>query len=298
MTATVAAHRLAESATGWLNGGIHHLRLDPDDDETYKSLGETALAAGIILREGVAGAGQQRAAHDLLEHAWRELGRGDVLYARQVENPAFVDPLEIYAHFARAGLRHPALEELLRHLGRTRPGHTRELLPNRRLAVANAARITGLEPPADMTALAARTWLGAASVPWLLDRPTAYCMTHTVFHLTDWGADPGGLTPEMAGYLELWLPVWLDVWTEIAEWDLVGELLIVDACLPAPVCPPEAWTELAEVQRPDGRLPRDAVPGPDEPGEAFRHDHHPTVVAAIAGTLGLSRRLHAPVAVA
>lgn len=94
----------------------------------------------------------------------------------------------------------------------------------------------------------------------------------------------------MQQYLSAWLPVWLDVWTEVEQWDLVAELLIVDACLPQLVCPTNAWQQLAIIQRPDGLLPRDTDPVHDGPEKAYKA-HHPTLVAAIVGTLGLSRTL-------
>lgn len=38
----------------------------------------------------------------------------------------------------------------------------------------------------------------------------------------------------MAAYPTRWLPVWTDIWMETCQWDLVGELLIVDSCPPEP----------------------------------------------------------------
>ena len=109
-----------------------------------------------------------------------------------------------------------------------------------------------------------------------------------------WGASPGGLPAPLQAYLRTWLPVWVEVWREVAQWDLVGELLFVDACLDEPVCGAGPWEELAEVQRPDGLLPRDADPVPEDPVEAFTEHHHPTAVAVMAGTIALSRALNTP----
>jgi hypothetical protein len=81
------------------------------------------------------------------------------------------------------------------------------------------------------------------------------------------------------------------VWSEVGQWDLVAELLIADACLPQPVCPATAWHDLATIQRPDGLLPRNTDPVQDDPVQAFKTHRHPTIVATIAGTLGLSRTL-------
>ncbi|MFF2840966.1 DUF6895 family protein, partial [Paenarthrobacter sp. NPDC057981] len=40
------------------------------------------------------------------------------------------------------------------------------------------------------------------------------------------GARPEGLPEEIASYLTTWLPVWTDIWREVAQWDLVAELMI------------------------------------------------------------------------
>jgi hypothetical protein len=300
MSAPMAAtaHQITSRALGWIHR-FQHLGEMPadttaeltDPDSTYKSLGETALAASLIIREGVASPGQLRAARELLEFVWAQFRGGDLLYERQLRYPLMTDPLELYAHLVRGEYRHQHLDELLAHLHRMRGTNALEMLPNRRLAVANAARIVGLAVnPAWDTYLAA-TWLGATPEPWAIDWTTAYNLTHTVFHGTDWGAHPDGLPTGLRQYLSAWLPVWLEVWTEIGQWDLVAELLIVDACLPQPVCPTTAWQHLASIQRPDGLLPRDTDPVQDDPAQAFKTHHHPTTVATIAGTLGLSRTL-------
>ncbi|MFC4009920.1 DUF6895 family protein [Nonomuraea purpurea] len=45
----------------------------------------------------------------------------------------------------------------------------------------------------DMEKVTERTWLGRSPEPWLLDRFHAYALTHTVFHLTNWGLEPARL---------------------------------------------------------------------------------------------------------
>ncbi len=295
-------HQVTRQAIDWLAGSREHCVFPADTaaaladpNGAYKPLGEMALAASLVLREGVAGPAEALAARGLLEHAWQQLGAGALLYERQLRYPLMTDPLELYAHFARSGYRHPPLEELLTQLARLRSTRAAELVPNRRLAVANAARIVGLPIEVNWAALAATTWLGACPEPWAIDWMTAYHVTHTVFHLTDWGADPGGLPRYLHSYLRRWLPVWLEVWGEVGEWDLVAELLIVNACLDEPGELAEDWTRLAGAQRADGLLPRDAQPVAADPAQAARDHHHPTVVAVVAGTLTLSRSLGSPV---
>ena len=83
MTAPVArsAHRVASRALDWL-GRFHTLATFPagttaelaDPDSTYKPLGETALVASLVLREGVAGPRQAHTARELLDFAWDASG--------------------------------------------------------------------------------------------------------------------------------------------------------------------------------------------------------------------------------
>ncbi|MFE7573038.1 DUF6895 family protein [Streptomyces sp. NPDC057539] len=303
MPVTETAHRIAAQALSWLHTHREHGALPPDTtaelaepDSVYKPLGETALAASLVLREGVAGSAELRLARELLDFSWKQLGGGAMLHERLLRYPMMTDPLETYAHFTRCDYRHEALDRLLAHTTSLRSARASEVLPNRRLAVANAARIGGFDQgglATDWAALSRATWLGACPEPWLIDWMTAYYMTHTVFHLTDWGRLPSGLPGDVAQYLGRWLPVWIDIWTEIGEWDLVAELLIVSNCLPEPRRDPAEWERLAEMQHEDGLMPRDGRPVGDDPVERFAAHHHTTVVAAVAGTLAVSRSLGA-----
>ncbi|MFJ3789944.1 DUF6895 family protein [Kitasatospora sp. NPDC090091] len=295
-----SAQQVSSGALRWLHScyrnGLGRFPEDAtidlaDPDNVYKPLGEAALATGLLLREGVAGAEDSRIAHETLDLAWEQLRGGDLLYERQLRYPLMTDPLEVYVHFARADHRHRALEELLESLARLRAVQAMEMLPNRRLAVANARRVVGLEQQPDWSALAAATWLGATPEPWMIDWLTAYDVTHTVFHLTDWGARPDGLPAPMRDYLRDWLPVWLDVWQEIGQWDLVGELLIVAACIGETGAGAPGWRALAAAQRPDGLVPRDADPVAGEPEQLLTDHGHTAVVTVVAAAITLARAL-------
>lgn len=297
-TATRTAHQVSSRAMAWLH--THHrlgaLPADTtadlgDPDSVYKPLGETALAASLVLREAAAGSTQLRMARELLDFCWQQLGAGDMLYERLLRYSMMTDPLETYAPFARSGLRHEALERLLAHTGGLRSVRGVEIMPNRRLAVANAARVVGLDRPDDWSALARATWLGGLPEPWLVDWMSAYCATHTVFHLTDWGARPAGLPADITAYMAAWLPVWIDIWAEIEQWDLVGELMLVGCCLDEPYCETADWERLAAAQHADGLVPRDGEPVSDDPVRRFTDHQHTAVVTAVAGTLAVSRAL-------
>ncbi|MER7765266.1 hypothetical protein [Kitasatospora sp. NPDC096140] len=294
------AQQLGTRALSWLHtcyqGGWGRLAdntiidlAEPND--VYKPLCEAAMASSLVLRDGVAGPQDARAARDMLDGAWAQLREGDMLYERQLRHVTVTDPLETYAHFARVGYRHAALEELLESISRLRAVHAVEIQGSRQLAVANARRVIGLSHRPDWAELAARTWLGALPEPWTIAWSIAYQVTHTVFHLTDWGARPEDLPEPMRDYLRAWLPVWLDIWMEIGQWDLVGELLIVDACIGRPMLGSSGWEALAAVQRADGLVPRDAEPVEEDPESAIRAHEHTAVVAVVAATVLLSRAL-------
>ncbi|GAA2132593.1 DUF6895 family protein [Streptomyces synnematoformans] len=288
--------RTGTRALGWLNRNRGQLTFAGDTtaelaepDSVYKPLGELALAASLVLRDDPFHAADRRAARDLLDFAWDQLRGGDLLYERQLRFPAMTDPLETYVHFHRAGHRHEPLQALLAHLTGLASYREYEHVPNRRMAVANATRVIGIDDRADWPARTAATWLGATPEPWTMDWMTAYHVTHTVFHLTDWGAEPRGLPPHVRDYLATWLPVWTDVWLEIEEWDLVAELLLVDACLPEPAHDPAAWRRLAAAQHEDGLLPRDGRTGTEDPAVRFYNHYHTAVAAVTAATAALSR---------
>ncbi|MEV8529919.1 DDE-type integrase/transposase/recombinase [Streptomyces sp. NPDC052000] len=105
--------------------------------------------------------------------------------------------------------RHQALEKLLTHLVGTRAARVPEHLPNRHLAVVAAVRRIGQPDQSDPAAMIERTWLGGRPEPWMLDAANAYGVTHTVFHLTNWAADPDGLPEHLQEYLHRWLPAWV-----------------------------------------------------------------------------------------
>ncbi|WP_030683681.1 DUF6895 family protein [Streptomyces cellulosae] len=303
MTASVTqtAHQVSAQALAWLHTHRERGALPADTtadlgdpNSVYKPLGETALAASLVLREAASGTAELRMARELVSFCWQQLGEGDMLYERLLRYSMMTDPLETYAPFARCGLRHEPLERLLAHTIALRSVRNAEVMPNRRLAVANAARVVGLdthERDHDWATPTRATWLGATPEPWLIDWMTGYCVTHTVFHLTDWGARPSGLPEDLTAYVRTWLPVWIDIWAEIEQWDLVGELMIVGCCLKEQYCELTDWQRLARAQHPDGLMPRDGEPVTGDPGQRFADHQHTAVVAVIAGALAVSRTL-------
>lgn len=298
----IAAQQVAARAWGWLEASREHFALPIDvavdrldRSRHLKPLGEFALTGSIAVREGATGSQAARIAPALVEFAWQQLRTGDLLYELQRERPADTLPMELYAPFLRAGYRHQRLETLLAHLTSLRAAQVPELVPDRILGLANTERLLGLPARRDLAGLTARTWLGGTPEPWAADLFTLYAMTHTVFHLTDWGARPDGLPAHLQAYLHAWLPAWLEVYLEAGHWDLVAEMLIVDLCLTEPDYPASAWDALARAQRPDGLLPAEPWRVSRDAAMAVRNHYHSTAVAAIAGTLAIARRLDAQI---
>lgn len=305
MTATAVspalAHHVGDRALAWLDEHREHFRLTDDDRATSRSVierlkpvGELAINMHVLSREGVAGSKQRDRSLRLLDFAWRDiLDGGNVLATLQRDEPFSPVPLEIYATFYELGHRHPGVESAVELVRRTASWGALEMVPNRRLGVLNAERKLGLVPSADFDQAVERTWLGRTPEPWTVQYHVAYDMTHTVFHLTNWGERPDRVPAAIADYLAAYLPAWLDDWADLRHWDLLGELLIVDACLPRPVLDAEIWERYAAAQAPSGAMPvQGGMPEGDD-AEVFDQVHHPTLVATFASAMATSRALSA-----
>ncbi|WP_320777996.1 DUF6895 family protein [Streptomyces sp. CRN 30] len=299
MTDTRLLHTVGVRAMQWLWEHRDGFRLDPDVDpeigflERFKPIGELALVCKVLFREGVAGSEQARIARQLLDHAWRvSLDGGRMLVRGQRTEPISPIPFEVYLAFKELGHSQPEVERAVVLNHRTESWTAFEKAPTRRLGLSAFVRRFGLTPrPSEAEALA-DTWLARTPEPWTVEGHIAYDVTHAVFHLTDWGERPGGLPPRIADYLATWLPVWIDDWTDLERWDLLGELLVVDACLPEPVLDERAWKALAAAQQPDGAMPAVRTMPEGGPDEVFDMVYHPTLVAAFASTLATSRSLN------
>ncbi|WP_263164947.1 DUF6895 family protein [Streptomyces sp. SCSIO ZS0520] len=289
--------QLALRALSWARDRESDFRLpeDPTDpahprDRTLRPLAELAQLSHTIARVSEPGSRREVRARALFAFAWRETAEGEVLAALARREPFATYPLEMYAAFAEAGLRHPGFEHQVRRLTGTRQWRLAERDATRTLAVLHAERTLGLSPHRDQAAAQSATWLGGLAEPWSFTTQSGYAATHHVFHLTDWGTRPAGLPPEVREHLRLWLPAWLACTAEAGDWDLTGELLAVAAVLDEE--PPglaAAWHTLARAQRPDGALPHSRELAERAPGD-FVHSYHATLVLALAASLTLHHR--------
>ncbi|MEV5234444.1 hypothetical protein [Streptomyces pseudogriseolus] len=298
MTDPRLVHTVGVGALEWLWAHRDGFRLEPDVDpevgflERFKPVGELALVCKVLFREGVAGSRQAELARRLLDHVWREtLDGGTMLVRGQHTEPASPVPFEVYLPFHELGYSHPELERHVVLNNRLDSWSALELSPTRRLGLSAFQRRFGLTPrPSEAEALRS-TWLARTPEPWTVEGHIGYDITHCVFHLTDWGENPDGLPPDIADYLATWLPAWIDDWLDLRRWDLLGELLVVDACLPRPTFDEAAWRAFAAAQQPDGAMPaiRDMPEGDEE--AVFDVVYHSTLVAAFASVLAISRAL-------
>ncbi|MEO3752444.1 hypothetical protein [Streptomyces sp. B6B3] len=300
MTEPHVPHLIATRALDWLDQHRERFRprLGPTPDlqvkERLKPLGELAVTSRILLREGVAGSRTARRTRALLDFAWQEaLDGGDLLVWMCADEPFSPIPLEVYALFHEVGYRHPGVERHARLVCRTTSWQAVEAVPNRRLGLTRTEARLGLPAGMDTAVAAGRTWLGQLPEPWTAEYHHAYAITHTVFHLTDWGENLAALPEDIADYLARWLPAWIDEWAELQHWDLLGELLVVDACLPDPALDPAVWARYAAAQGPDGAMPVDHTVPTGDPDDVFDLVHHSTMVAVLASTMATSRVLTA-----
>ncbi|MGA4957571.1 DUF6895 family protein [Streptomyces lavendulocolor] len=296
--ATRLVHTVGVGALEWLHAHRDGFRLEPDPApdtgflERFKPVGELAVICKVLFREGVAGSRQADLARRLLDHAWREvLDGGRMLVRGQRTEPLSPIPFEVYVPFRELGYTQPELEDAIRLNHRLDSWAGLEVLPVRRLGLGAFERRFGLAPSLPEEEAFGRTWLARSPEPWTVDTRVGYDITHTVFHLTDWGENPGGLPAAVTEHLRLWLPVWLDDWLDLERWDLLGELLVVDACLPDPTLDAAAWEGFAAAQQADGAMPA-LGPMPDgDPDDVFDVVYHSTLVAAFASVLATSRAL-------
>jgi hypothetical protein len=287
--------RVALRSLAWVHEHREEFALPADvtdadnHNASLKPLGELARLALSIRRATVPGSRAHDLADDLLDFAWRGTGAGDVLFAVARAQPQATHPLEIYAAFADAGLRHRGFEDLTRFLASTRAWNALEMEPTRELAVLGARRVVGAAPHAgDVERAMRRTWLGNRPEPWAFEVRCGYALTHYVFHVTDWGDAPDRLPEDVCAYLGLWLPAWLDCCLEEGQWDLAGELLAVAASLPAAPALHDAWRTLALAQEPSGALAEvDRAAEIDE--DPFLRRYHSTLVLAFAASLAAAR---------
>lgn len=172
-----------------------------------------------------------------------------------------------------------------------------ERLSHRSLELRHLVETAGLEHrlPSART-LAARGILVRTPSALHATHQDAYSVTHALFYLSDWVARPivdlGRRSMERTSRL---VELLLGRYVYARDWDLVGELLLACASLrrTGSACYAAAWLAICDAQRPDGSVPappRSRIGDPTaslsaDEDDPFARDYHPTLVAALAGTL-------------
>ncbi|MEU0024375.1 hypothetical protein [Streptomyces sp. NPDC006335] len=290
---------LGESALSWVCAHRDGFALGDDAlaehgnvNTTWKPLGELAQVCVCVRRHTDPADPLHVMASDLLAFAWQQTGRGALFTELQRLEPFATYPLEVYAAFASAGLRHADYEHATATVARTRGWHVTEQEPNRRMSVLNSERRSGIAQHGDMRRALDRTWLAGLPEPWTFELAAGYTLTHVIFHLTDWGLTPQAVPPPLAAYLRHWLAPWLDTCLEDEQWDLSCELLAVASSLPGPperALFQEAWARLAPAQDDSGAVPEVGGRGSRTTAPAFLDCYHSTLMTAFAAVLTVDR---------
>ena len=310
---TDGAHRTADAlrtaagdALAWVDSrradfalGEDALAADGEVDRSWKPLGELAQVCATVTRLTEPADPLHARARELLDFAWQETREGELFPRLQRLEPFATYPLEVYAAFAAAGLRHPAFEQAAAVVARTRGWRLTEQDPTRRLGVLRAEERCGIHRFAQAPPELPQTWLGGLPEPWTFGRDAGYALTHVVFHLGDWGRDASALPPDLVAYLGDWLPPWLDTCLEAGLWDLGAELLAVAATVARTTgedAPAGDWRRLLAARGPSGELPLDdrdldeIAAGPGSDGDRyFLHHYHSTLMAVFAAVLAVTR---------
>ena len=199
----------------------------------------------------------------------------------------------VYAALAPAGIRDDLRESVLARLKAS--GYLLPLGKSSRLRLqiryyADKANIEhGMESYQD---LAAESLLARPPTPPVSQR-TAYTITHTAFHLSDFGFLDMSLPGDVRERAERVTCSMIGSCTRQDLWDLTGELVITLACLGGdPLATPAGQAGircLAQAQLANGAIPGlSAGTGAQpslSPAEFFRKAYHTTLVAALMGLI-------------
>jgi hypothetical protein len=318
VTLEARAEAVWTAGLGWLERNREGFAIpagQPPQLFRLKALGELAAIAEVLWRRGDQDAGTRGRLHALLEFAWTQLGEGEVLARFLAERPYPVLGTT-YSVFERMGWRHEPTRERLCELGQpgalaaarqAAPASTTEPVAAQYgtdgvavlcLGLALAWEVLRLPSPWQRGRLYPNTWLAKRPAAAELSVPEAYSLTHAVFFMTDWGADPQGLPAAERAFLGENAPRWMTAFRAQAHFDLYAELAAALCCAGQAV-PMEAEAVLRGAQQPDG-----AVPGPaervaertrgieDPEHRRFVSAYHTTLAATLASyalTVGLFR---------
>ncbi|GAA5049013.1 hypothetical protein HNP84_004366 [Thermocatellispora tengchongensis] len=296
--ATAELARLSAGATRWISENVDYLDPSyPDLPVTPKVKASLELALLHLFWSRVRPGDDDLArVTETLHKIWR-----DPEFPRQVAaKPAYFRQYGlIYGALAPAGItggHHLATLAELAPGGHLAPyGKS----PYLRLETRYYADIAGLGHAFESyRELYEASFLANLTTVLPMDIEDAYTITHTVFHLTDFGFRDAGLTDEERERALGIADRLTDHFVEADHWDLTGEFVLTQFCLGADPARTRSGIggirSLLAAQTPSGAIPgRFAAqrPGPSAtPVELFRKSYHTTLVAALASMIILSGR--------
>jgi len=269
-------------------GPVSDASFSKDDVAKLKPLSELALTLSVLRKCGVDVAFLDEAA----AWAWEDCAGGDAIVRLLLVRPDFLPCCALYVALTELGFKSTHVEQTITTIGRTDMARSLPLQPWSRLALDyNLAKLGVIEPSRirthDLYAL-------SKPEPWVVSAEIAYAVTHEVMYLTDFGSR-NLPDPAATEWLDTWMPYWGRSFQRDGDWDVLGELAMVSACISRPS---EALAVVLAHQQPDG-----SVVGPDGAGSylfgptdtldrrRFLGAYHTTLVFAMA--CGLTLRMAA-----
>lgn len=287
---------LLEGALAWIESNLG--QFDPladgsrPDPLRSKALAELAFLSDCWRRARPRAWERPRRILSFVADIWRRAAYQDLV----VRNPESLQLyVLIYNSLLQSGFDVFESAETIQHVVDAGYATAVEAVPFRLMDFRHILDNAGIRhslPP--MRELFERTMLARRPPLHYLTSPDVYCLTHTIFYLTDFGFTPPDRIDavELASFRDA-VEQLLGLYARLRDWDLTAELLVCAQCLRADptMLQLAAWQGLARAQLEDGSVPAprydpdgaEARRSPDR--YAFEHNYHTTLVSALAALL-------------
>jgi hypothetical protein len=291
--------QIGESTWSWVRNHRGDFEMPPnaDDGQTVtclKPLGELALTIDVLDRFGVAAEfGSDRGELlNLLAWCWQQVNAQGVLSRLITTYPDLFALCTVYPPFFKFGHRDQVFEAHLQSLARIAAVAAIEFPAWRALDIATSLNALNVAHNWSVAEEFESSWLAKTPEPWGLSEASAYSLTHTVFYLTDFGANVAGLPLRHIRYLQRWVPVWQQYYSRSANMDLLSEMIMVGRCIVLEESA-SSWQTIQDTQDPSGAIPSplakdwtDSLAG-DAAKRHFFSNYHTTLVTVMAAAMAL-----------
>jgi hypothetical protein len=293
---TKTSHRLIAGALHWIAANLHFF--DPLTDDIKpdplrsKALAELAFFCDYLRRARPGDAARVQEILAFVSAIWQRDAYRDLVVRNPESLQLYVLTYDSLLHsgFAVADFA-PTIQSVIDAGYAT----SVEAVPFRLMDMRHVFDYGGFAHDLpSMGELVSRTMLARRPSLHYFTNADVYCVTHTIFYLTDFGFAPLACRDHLdishaRGVVDQLLGLYL----RLRDWDLTAELMICRACLgqPGGVLGDAGWAGLLGAQLPDGSVP---APGFEPAGPearrdatlyAFEHNYHTTLVAALAAAL-------------